>query len=238
MVHATLYEWYGAKEEDLATAERASRRALELAPNLAEAHVARGFVLSLSRRYADATHEFGEAIRINPNSFDAYYYFARTSFACGDVGRSIELFQKAAAVRHEDFQSSILLAQSLRMAGRVEEARSAAREGIRRAEHILMLNPNDGRALSLGSCALLEDGQNGRALEWTQRSLALYPDDGSALFNGACLRARLGRKEEALTLLERMFAHGWGKRDWIEHDPDYETLRDDPRFQSLLERLK
>jgi hypothetical protein len=29
-----------------------------------------------------------------------------------------------------------------------------------------------------------------------------------------------------------------GKGDWIEHDTDYDILRDDPRFQRLLARLK
>ena len=29
-----------------------------------------------------------------------------------------------------------------------------------------------------------------------------------------------------------------GKRDWVEHDPDYDALRDDPRFIQLLARLK
>ena len=77
-MHATLYEWYGAKEDDLVRAERASHRALELAPDLAESHVARGVALSLSARYVEAAQEFEEAIRLNPNLFDAHYYFART----------------------------------------------------------------------------------------------------------------------------------------------------------------
>ena len=34
--------------------------------------------------------------------------------------------------------------------------------------------------------------------------------------------------EEALQLLERVFARGWGTRDWVDHDPDYDILRDDP----------
>ena len=42
--HATLYEWFGGREDDLARAERSSQKALELAPELALAHVARGFV--------------------------------------------------------------------------------------------------------------------------------------------------------------------------------------------------
>jgi adenylate cyclase len=56
--------------------------------------------------------------------------------------------------------------------------------------------------------------------------------------SAACLHAQAGQKERALEFLERVFARGWGKRDWIEHDPDYDILRDDPRFKALLARLK
>ena len=237
-VHATLYEWLGGRDEDLTHAERASQQALTLAPDLAESHVARGFVLSLSGSYDEAAVEFEEAIRINPHLFDAHYYFARTCFACGDVARSAELFRKAAEVRHEDFQSPVLLGQSLRMLGRLEESVEASREGVRRSERILALNPRDGRALSLGAGALFHSGQTARALEWSQRSLELYPEDMSALLNAACLRAKLRQKEEALGLLERAFSRGWGKRDWIEHDPDYNILRDDSRFKKLFAQLK
>jgi adenylate cyclase len=237
-VHATMYEWFGAREEDLRRAELSSQRAMELIPGLAEAHVSRGFTLSLSHRYEEAAREFEDAIRINPNFFDAYYYFARTSFARGDIERSAELFRMAAKIRHEDFQSSMLLGQSLRMLGRTEEARAAEKEGIHRAENALVLNPLDGRALSLGSGSLFDNGQKARAMEWSQRSLELYPDDVGTLVNAACLRAKLGLKEEALEIIERVFARGWGKRDWVEHDPDYDILRDDPRFKKLLARLK
>ena len=237
-VHATLYEWFGARDEDLAKAERASQRALELAPDLAEAHVARGCALSLSGHYDEAAREFEDAIRLNPNLFDAYYYFARTTFASGDIARSAELFRQAADVRQEDFQSAMLGAQSLRMLGRREEAREIELEGIRRAEHILVLNPLDARALSLGSGALFDNGQTARAMEWSRRSLELYPDDMGTLISAACLHSKAGEKEEALALLERVFARGWGKRDWVEHDPDYDILRDDPRFKALLARLK
>jgi adenylate cyclase len=238
MVHATLYEWYGAKEDDLVQAERASQKALQLASGLADAHVARGCTLSLYQRYEEAAHEFEDAIRINPNFFDAYYYFARSSFARGDIKRSAELFRMAAKVRREDFQSPLLLAQSLRMLGRKAEASEARKEGIHRAESALVLNPLDGRALSLGPGALFYDGQKARAMEWSQRALELYPDDMGTLVNAACLRAKAGLKEEALELLERVFARGWGKRDWVEHDPDYDILRDDPRFKKLLAKLK
>jgi len=237
-VHATLYEWFGASADDLVRADRASLTAMELAQDLADAHVARGFTLSLYPRYDEARPHFEAAIRINPNLFDAYYYYGRASFAEGEIARSADLFRKAAEVRQEDFQSPNLLGQSLRMLGRLDEARAATHEACVRAERILALNPVDGRALSLGSLALFEVGQTQRAWEWSALALELYPDDMSALVCATCLRAKAGLKEAALETIERAFSRGWGKRDWIEHDPDYDLLRDDPRFQRLLAHLK
>ena len=237
-VHAQLFEWWGAHDEDLQQAERASRIAMELAPDLADAHVARGCTLALNGRYPEAQTNFEAAARIHPNLFDAYYYHARACFAQGEVERSAQLFRKAADVRREDCQSPSLLAQSLHMLGRHEEADAANRETVVRAERILALNPNDGRTLSMGSLALFEIGQKERALELSRRSLELYPDDMSALLNAGCLANRAGLKEEALDLLERAMSRGWGKRDWIDRDPDYDLVRDDPRFQRMLARLK
>jgi TolB-like protein/Flp pilus assembly protein TadD len=236
--HATLYEWFGARDEDLAGAERASERALQLAPDLAEAHVARGCALSLLKRYEAASNEFDEAIRLNPNLFDAHYYYARTRFARGDVAGSAALFRRAADVRQEDCQSAFLLAQSLKMLGQDADAAAWRREGIRRAEHVLALNPLDGRAMSLGALYLLEEGQSDRAVAWSERALELYPDDMSSLGNGACLQAKLGHADRAIALLERVSALGWGQRDWLERDPDYDSLRGDPRFERLLTTFK
>jgi adenylate cyclase len=220
-VHATLYEWFGANDEDLR-----------------QAHVAHGLTLSLQRRYTVARQHFEAGARINPQLFDAYYYDGRSSFASGEIARSAELFGRAAEVRREDFQSAMLQAQSLQMLGRMDESAEADREGIARAERVLALNPADGRALALGSGALYRAGDAVRAMQWSRRSLDLYPDDMNTLINAACLRSKAGLKEEALALLDRAFSRGWGKRDWIEQDADYDLLRDDPRFKRLLERLK
>jgi TolB-like protein/Flp pilus assembly protein TadD len=237
-VHAWFYTWWGGNDADCDAADRASRTALELAPTLAEAHSSRGFVLSLVHRYEESEREFLEAIRLNPTSFDVHYLYARMLFEWGRIERSAEMFQRAADARPEDFQCKLLLGQCLRMLGRGTEADEALREGIRRAERQLDLDPTDVRALSLGSCSLLEVGQQGRAMQWARRALEIDPDDGGVLINVACLYARLGMKEEALELLEKTFARGWGRRDWIEHDPDYDSLRDDPRFQAMLQKLK
>jgi adenylate cyclase len=92
--------------------------------------------------------------------------------------------------------------------------------------------------LSFGSGALDEDGQVERALDWARRAEALYPDDMGVTINGALLRARNGMKEEALDLLERVFNKGWGKKDWVENDPDYDSLRAEPRFIAMMAKLK
>jgi adenylate cyclase len=238
MAHAALYEWFGGEEADRVAAEQASERGLRLAPALAEAHVARGCALALSSRYAEAARAFEAALELNPNLFEAYYYYGRASFAAGEIARSAELFRDAAAARREDFQSALLAGQSLKLLGRHQEARALRLEGISRAERALELNPTDARALSLTSGSLADEGQTERAVEWAERALALHPDDMSALINGACLHACLGHKERALDLLEVALTRHWAKRDWIEHDTDYDSLRDEPRFQRLLAQLK
>ena len=237
-MHAWMYEWWGGTRDDYEAADRATQVALTLAPQLAEAHAARGFVLSLSSRYDEAAAEFEVAIQLNPNLFEAHYLYARSAFAAGRIERSAELFVRAAAVRQEDFQSLMLGAQSLLMLGRRQEGLDANREGIRRAERHLDLIPGDARALSLGAGALERDGRLEQALRWSAKALELHPDDQGVLINGACIRSRAGLKDEAISLLERSFAKGYGKRDWIERDPDYDNLRDDPRFQAMLDKLR
>jgi len=235
--HALMFEWCGSKDEDLQAADRASRIAMELAPELADANLARGYTLSNQRQYAEARRHFEAATRINPNLFDAYYYYGRAAFAAGDIEKSIELWHHAAEVRREDFESPMFEAQSMRCLGRIDESRAANREAVRRAELLLELNPLNARALSLGSGALYSDGQTERAMEWVRRAEALNPDDMGVIINGALLRARFGMKAEALDLLERVFNKGWGKKEWIDNDPDYDPLRDEPRFKAMVARL-
>lgn len=237
-IHGWIVEWWGGGQADFEAADRASAKAIDLAPDLAEAHAGRGFVLSLRNEYEESAKVFEQAIALNPNSFEAHYLYARMCFGWGKIERSAELFKAAGAASQEDFQCMVLLGQSLRVLGREEESKAANREGIRRAERILELDPTDARSLSLGANALHDDGQHDRAMRWSNRGLELYPDDLSVLLNGSCLRARMGLKDEAIELLERVFDRGYGKKDWVEHDPDYDSLRDDPRFQAMMKKLK
>ena len=237
-VHALTYEWFSSTDDDLHAADRASRIAMELAPELADAQLARGYTLSNQRRYEEARQHFEAATQINPNLFDAYYYYGRAAFAAGDIEKSIELWQRAAEMRREDFESPQFVAQSLRKLGRYEEARIVNLEAVRRVERTVELNPMNSRALSLGTGPLYADCQHARALEWARRAEKIAPDDMAVLINGALLRARLDMKDEALDMLERVFGQGRGKKEWIEQDPDYDSLRDDPRFKAMIEKLR
>ena len=46
-----------------------------------------------------------------------------------------------------------------------------------------------------------------------------------------------GDKERSLDLLEKAIKNGWGDRAWLETDSDLDSLRELPRFQTLLERV-
>jgi len=235
--HSWLYEWEGSNNADCIAAERFSWTALSLAPDLSESHSSRGYVLSLSKRYDEAEKEFKEAIRLNPNSFSAYYLYGRACFANGQIEKSAEMFRRASEVNHEDYQSMLMLSQSLRVLGN-DEAAAAGREGVERARKQLKLKPDDSRILSLVSTSLFEIGERDEAYEWMNKALRLYPDDAGVLINGACLFAKDNKKEEALDLLEVAVGKGFGKRDWIMNDPDYNSLRDEPRFKALLDKIQ
>jgi hypothetical protein len=54
---------------------------------------------------------------------------------------------------------------------------------------------------------------------------------------GALVRAQLGLKDEATRLARARSQQGLGKKGWIDNDPDYDTLRDEPRFKAMMARL-
>ena len=235
-VLAQIYEWHGGDNTDLVRAENHSIKALSLSPNMAESHSSYGFVLSLRKKYNEAEKEFVEAIRLNPNSYDAYYRYGRYNFARGNIEKSAEMFLKASEVRLEDFQSLLLLAQSLKLLGK-NQAQKAISEGLIRVRKHLELNPTDRRALSLGAVSLFESGEKEEAITWINKAIELYPEDGGVIFNGACLFAKDGNKKKAISLLEVAVANGWGNKEWIEQDQDYNSLRNEPKFKAMIKKL-
>jgi tetratricopeptide (TPR) repeat protein len=61
--------------------------------------------------------------------------------------------------------------------------------------------------------------------------------DSDRPFDSARLYAKLGNRDEALKLLEKAYKINDGDFGWLKVDPDWDNLRDDPRFAELLVRL-
>jgi TolB-like protein/tetratricopeptide (TPR) repeat protein/tRNA A-37 threonylcarbamoyl transferase component Bud32 len=232
-----LYMYWDGSRANLESAESASGRALELDPELAEAHASRGFAVSLSRRHAEARTEFETALRLNPKLYEAHYLYARACFQEGKLEEAVQHYKDAARVRPEDYQALLLTQGPLTRLGRGAEAEAILRQGLRVAEKHLELNPDDARALYLGAGALVRLGERDRGLEWTKRACAIDPEDPGVLYNVACSYAQLGQANEAISCLEKAVQNGFGHREWLENDSDLDSLRSDPRFQTVLKKL-
>src|SRR6059058_4677823 len=232
-----LFSW-GGRDPDLQKAHDASTRALELDPELADTHVAAGQSFSMEQRYVEAAAEFERAIELDPTLFDAYYYYARSCFKAGDLNKALKLFQKAHSARPEDYQSAALIASVLRQLGRSDEAQRAGRLAMESINRHLELNPEEARAFNLGAIILARIGEVERAKQWNERAMSLAPDDDAILYNASCVFAVLGEEDRALAGLQRAIEAGLTGGDWVSHDPDWEQLRDHPRFQVLVQRLR
>jgi serine/threonine protein kinase/Tfp pilus assembly protein PilF len=232
-----LYMYWDASPANLEQADHASLQALELGPELAEAHVSRGLAVSRRKEYHEARMEFETALRLDPKLFEAYYFYARVCFAAGDLREAARLYEQASQVRPDDYQVPILVASVYWALDKKAEAEASRLRGLKLAEKHLQLNPDDSRALYLGAGALLKTGDRQRCLEWVNRALALDPQEPLTLYNVACTYSLLGQGEQAIDCLEQAVRYGYRHRQWLEHDSDLDNLRQHPRFQVLLQSL-
>ncbi len=215
----------------------ASQIALDLDPESAEAHASRGLAFLISDEFAEANVEFEKALELNPSLYEAYYYFGRAKFHEGDLEEAADLFAKAAEVNPAEYQARLLRVQILRGLDRNTEAIEEAQEAIAVVEKHLEWNPDDARALHLGAGSLLITGDTERALRWLERAMKIDPTDSVVLYNVACNLATLGEKDKALDYLERAVEHGTVSEAWMRNDADLVSLRDDPRFEALLQQV-
>ncbi len=232
-----LYRWWDRSDANLSQAESASQKALELAPDLGEAHASRGLALTLRKQYAEAEAEFETAIKLDPTLFEAYYFYARACFEQGKLEPAAQMFEKASEVRSEDFQALGLLSQVYAGLGRKEEEENARRRTVAKVEKHLELYPDDARALYFGAGDVGMMGDRQRAVEWLERALAVDPGDSGVLYNVGCVYALIGETDKALGCLEQAVLRGYAYREWIENDSDLQSVRDHPRFKKLLASL-
>ncbi|MHC4830645.1 MAG: TPR end-of-group domain-containing protein [Planctomycetota bacterium] len=235
--HAFLYLYSGRHKTNLEETERASRRAVDLAPDSADAHASRGVALSLQEAYDEAEVEFQTAIRLNPDLFEAHYSYARACFAGGRLDDAVRLYERASELRLEDYQSPLLVAQAYEALGREADAHRARQRGVEIAEDHLKLHPDDIRALYMGANGLVALGERDRGLDWARQALALDPEEPMLLYNVGCVYALAGIHDEALECLERAVRKGLTQTGWFMNDSNLDPLRPLPRFQQLMAKL-
>jgi non-specific serine/threonine protein kinase len=229
-----IYMYWDSSEDNLNEAEAASRKALELDPELAEAHTAGGLAFALKKHFDQAAEEFEAAIRLDPKLYEAYYFYARTSFQRGDLTKAVELYEQASRINPDDYQAVSLLVAVYHSLGRHAEAAATEQRAVRLTEKHIETHPDDARALYLGASILARVGSHEKSVDWARRALAIDPDEPSIVYNVACAYALVGRTEDALACLQRIMEHGDFLKNWAAKDSDLDSLRSDPRFQALL----
>ena len=234
---AIIFQYYANLTEDLERADEASRRALELGPELAEAHAARGFALFLAKRLDEAEVEFKAAISLDPKLYEGYYYYGRACFQQGRMEEAAALFDRASQAR-EEYQAAFFAAQAREALGDHSGAGVAYERALQVAEKHMELNPDDPRAATMRAVALCRIGRFEEGVHWAKRALAIDPLDGGVRYNVACLYSLEGMTEEAIAALEEAVRVGFGNPEWMERDPDLDPLRGHPRFEALLERIR
>jgi TolB-like protein/Flp pilus assembly protein TadD len=235
--YSLLYTYFDAREFNLRQADIASMKALDLEPELAEAHVARGLAVSQFKKYDEAEREFETAMKLDPKLFEAAYWFGRSRQAQGKYEEAVKLFERAATLRPEDYQTAGFLGQALIALGKRDEALASYRRQVKLIDVHLELNPDDPRACILGAVANAIIGDKERSVEFIKRGIQVDPDDPMLLYNACCTYAQLGMKEEALSALEHAVEKGWGDKGWLEHDSDLDTIRDEPRYKAIVQAM-
>lgn len=226
-----------ANPEHVTLADQASEKAVELEPDFARARTARGVAYLMKKEFRLAEDEFDKAQELLPRQFDAWFWHARCCFQQGRLKKAIELFEQAAAVQPDDYQTPLLLRQACLSLGRFDQANEAAKRGLELAREHLRLNPKDARAIYLACGAMIQLGMYKQALQWADQALSLNPEDPMINYNVACCFAQAGEKDRALDCLDKAKNSGMVSAGWLKNDSDLVSLHEHPRFQKIVEEM-
>jgi tetratricopeptide (TPR) repeat protein len=252
---------YGFKpiDEGMRASREAAERALQLAPDLPEAHGVLGLVLNIYYwDWKGAEAAFKRALEIAPDNADAVRFLGVLAGFLGRRDECLDNLRKAAALDPLSSTVHRFLASRAAKYGLYDEAEKAVRTA-------LDLNPSQGLGHSLLSQIRLFQGRPAEALEIAGREvvpafrtlmvclaeqslghraesdralaelIASWSDTAAYQIAGAC--AWRGEKERAFEWLERAYALRDGGIPNAYTDPLLETLHDDPRWAPFIEKL-
>ena len=259
--------WYSyvAPCESYPRAKAAATRALQIEPNLAEAHTAMGFIsLLYDWEMPAAEKHFRRAIELNPGYAPGHHWYADFLAANGRLEESWREAQRA----HELEPLSLIINWNL---GWIRYFSRQYDEAVAQFRNTLELDPNYLVAyMFLGQPyvqqRLYDQAEEAfqRAVELSGRaavSLALLGHSQALAGRRDVARALLAELEErsktaytspiffawihlglddkdlAQSWLEKAFAERSNWLAWLAADPRYDSLREDPRFRDLVRRV-
>jgi hypothetical protein len=105
-------------------------------------------------------------------------------------------------------------------------------------EAIARKNPKIGIAWFRLGYALHAQGKLDEAIAAGQRAAEFPRLRATALYNIACAYALKGKQGLALDYLEKAVREGFDRLDFLEGEGDLISLRDDPRYRQVVEKLR
>ena len=218
------YEWNWTEEE------KDFKRAIELDPNYSVAHHYYGDgYLPLVGKIDEAIAELRKAHELDPLSPIIATDLAKRLCDAHRYDEGVALFQKTLDVDPDFVQAHHYLAQAYEHMGRYPEA-------VAEVEKIKSWDDLTFAVGQLGHIYALQ-GRRQEALEIAdklrRRSAQQYTDP----FYLIKIYAALGEKDLALVWLQKGYEQHSVAMLGLRHDPDYDPLRPDPRFQDLIRRV-
>jgi tetratricopeptide (TPR) repeat protein len=152
------------------------------------------------------------------------YYFAR------QYDRAIEQYKKALDLDPNFSRAYISLSSALALTGRYNEALAEVHKAIERSG-------DRSRVAYLGRVYALM-GERERALKTIEEVKEISKSRLVSPHSLALVYAALGEKDPAFEWLNKSLSEGYVELYTLKVDPWLDNLRDEPRFQDLLEKAR
>lgn len=233
--YGQMYQWFSREEHYRDKAQELSFKALMYDSNLPEAYAAMGLSYFIWGKFEEASASSRKAIELDPDDFIAYWTLGRIHFSNGELEESLDLFRRVIDIKPGFYAAYADLAQTCEGLGRKAEADVASEQLLALLPNYLLQNPDDSRARMYYAITLAERGRKDEAIREGAAALELSPGDPMMLYNCACLYARLGETGRAVDTLRQAMSGGYENFGWMKHDPDLDSLREDPGFIELMQ---
>lgn len=212
-------------------AEEALTRAGQLAPGSAAVHLWNAWRLALlERRHDEALLELEEAERLNPLDLQVKTQIGYVHRFHRDVDRAIRQFEKVVALEPSFAFAHYALGDACTQKGQYDRAfaefNRAIELGGRSANHVGVLGYAYGRS-----------GNLDRAKEHLEELTALASHGYVSAMWMALIHLGLGDLERLFSCLDRAFEERDGSLILITAAVEFDPVREDTRFKSLLRRM-